>query len=134
MSIRIGPEGRAAGGQAQPGSEAPGEMVRGEGRLVRRDPGKEDRASEPCWPPGGATLYLPAPTDSRWLAVVTRRESRDYEFLALNLLLTGVGLSLIRDPSTSNLEQAVQRVRALLARNGHSPTVQRDVARMFGGE
>ena len=66
--------------------------------------------------------------------MVTRRESRDYEFLALNLLLTGVGLSLIRDPSTSNLEQAVQRVRALLARNGHSPTVQRDVARMFGGE
>jgi hypothetical protein len=58
----------------------------------------------------------------------------EYEFLALNLLLTGIGLSLIRDPSTSNLEQAVGRVRTLLERNAHSPTVQRDLARMFGGE
>lgn len=64
---------------------------------------------------------------------MTRRVVRDYEFLALNLVLTGTGLSLMRDPSRPNLDQAVHRVRALLERNAHLPTVRRDLALMFGG-
>jgi hypothetical protein len=78
-------------------------------------------------------LRLPPSTDPRWQAVVTRRVVQDYEFLALNLVLTGTGLSLLRDSSPPNLDQAVRRVRGLLERNAHLATVQRDVARMFGG-
>jgi hypothetical protein len=65
--------------------------------------------------------------------VVTRRVQQPFEFLALNLLLTGTALSLLRDPGAPNLDKAVQRVRTLLERNAHLASVQRDLALIFGG-
>jgi hypothetical protein len=79
-------------------------------------------------------VTLPPITDPRWFAVVTRRVKHEFEFLALNLVLTGTALSLQRDPGPSNLDQAVLRVRTLLERNAHLKSVQRDLALIFGGE
>lgn len=85
-------------------------------------------------PPGGASLIVPPTTDPRWHAVVTRQAKLQFEFLALNLVLTGTVLSLQRDPGGPNLDLAVQRVRTLLERNAHLPSVQRDLALIFGGD
>lgn len=79
-------------------------------------------------------MNLPPHTDPRWYAVVTRQVKHRFEFLALNLVLTGTVLSLQRDPGASNLEEAVARVRTLLDRNAHLPSVQRDLALIFGGD
>ena len=65
---------------------------------------------------------------------MTRRDRHQFEFLALNLVLTGTVLSLQRDPGPGNLEQAVLRVRTLLERNSHLKSVQRDLALIFEGE
>ena len=78
-------------------------------------------------------MRLPPVTDVRWQAVVRREVKHAYEFLALNLLLTGTCLSLSRDPSPANLDRAIHDVRALLERNAHLASVQHDVALLFGG-
>ena len=77
-------------------------------------------------------MTLPPNTDPRWHAVVTRRVTHEFEFLALNLVLTGTVLSLLRDPRPGNLDQAILRVRTLLERNAHLKSVQRDLALIFG--
>ena len=77
-------------------------------------------------------MTLPPVDDPRWRTFLTRPTSQHYEFLALNLVLTGTHLSLLRDPGPSNVEQAVLRVRGLLERNGQLPSVQRDLALIFG--
>lgn len=79
-------------------------------------------------------MPLPPPTDPRWAAVVTRRLNLPFEFLALNLVLSGTVLSLQRDPGAANLDLAIDRVRGLLERNAHLPSVQRDLSLIFGGD
>jgi hypothetical protein len=65
--------------------------------------------------------------------VVTREVEHQYTFLALNLLLTGTFLMLVREPGPDSLGRAIRDVRTLLIRNAHLASVQRDLELMFGG-
>ncbi len=79
-------------------------------------------------------MTIPPAADPRWRAVVTREKGQDYEFLALNLLLTGTFLSLMREPGAASLDRAIRDVRGLLERNAHLESVQHDLALIFADD
>ncbi len=81
-------------------------------------------------------MLIPPAADLRWRELLTRgrTHAHEFQFLALNLLLTGTSLSLKRDPGAANLELVIGHVRGLLERNAHLATVQHDLALIFGGD
>lgn len=79
-------------------------------------------------------MIVPPAGDPHWRGVVTRENGHAYKFLALNLLLTGAFLSLMRDPGPASVERAIREVRGLLERNSHLESVQHDLALIFGDD
>jgi hypothetical protein len=72
--------------------------------------------------------------DPRWKSVISAEGEHPYRFLALNLLLSRIKLSLARGGSPEDVARGVEEVRGLLERNAHLASVQQDLARIFGGE
>lgn len=77
-------------------------------------------------------MDLPPVSDARWHPVVLGKNRYKFEFFALNMMLTRIRLAIVNKDQRPEIEW-VTELRALLQDNADLPSVQRDVAQMFGG-
>jgi len=92
-------------------------------------------------------MKLPAPSDPRWRTYLLEGTSRPplnflalkiflgrtpLNFLALKIFLGRTEVTLKASPSENAVFQAIQQFRELLDKNQNLPSVQKDVAALFG--
>lgn len=78
-------------------------------------------------------MTLPAPSDPRWRSYLLDSTSRPaLNFLALKIFLGRTEVALKGTSSNDAVSQAVQQFRELLEKNLTLPSVQKDVAALFG--
>ena len=78
-------------------------------------------------------MTLPAPSDPRWRSYLLDSTSRPaLNFLALKIFLGRTEVALKGTTSDDAVRQAAQQFRELLEKNLTLPSVQKDVAALFG--
>ena len=78
-------------------------------------------------------MTLPAPSDPRWRSYLLDGTSRPaLNFLALKIFLGRTEVTLKATSSDEAIRQAIQQFRELLEKNLTLPSVQKDVAALFG--
>lgn len=81
----------------------------------------------------GVPMTLPAPSDPRWRSYLLDSTSRPaLNFLALKIFLGRTEVALKGTTSDDAVRQAAQQFRELLEKNLTLPSVQKDVAALFG--
>ena len=80
-------------------------------------------------------MTLPASSDPRWRSYLLDGTSRPaLNFLALKIFLGRTEVNLKAANTEASMLQAVQQFRELLEKNQTLPSVQKDVAALFGSQ